>query len=230
MRVCDALLFRRGLPLYPVPSKVGSFAPWERWMSVGFELFQALDGSGSTARTPRGRGARVGEGALRAGRLCETYPDAVFCTLLGHRPPPKRTPWGLNQRIEVLRGKRVVDEDGGLWHRTLDELDACAAAYSASTLWRSDAGCWVGDPREGVGYRAARPGAPRPYTPLPQPQRATLLKIDADARQVSPVRVAVAEIRSARRRRAPDARARTSRCARAWWPRSWSGPSSRASA
>ena len=30
--------------------------------------------------------------------------------------------------------KGIVDEDGGLWHRTLDELDACAAAYAAYAL------------------------------------------------------------------------------------------------
>ena len=43
----------------------------------------------------------VGEGALRLGRLCETYPDAVFCSLLGHRPSPKRTPWGLPARAAL---------------------------------------------------------------------------------------------------------------------------------
>ncbi len=30
--------------------------------------------------------------------------------------------------------KGIVDDDGGLWHRTLDELDACAAAYAAYAL------------------------------------------------------------------------------------------------
>ena len=30
--------------------------------------------------------------------------------------------------------KGVEDADGGLWHRTLDELDACAAAYAAYAL------------------------------------------------------------------------------------------------
>ena len=46
-----------------------------------------------------------------------------------------------------MRG--VVDDDGGLWHRTLDELDACAAAYAARAL-AEGGGSWVGDPREGV--------------------------------------------------------------------------------
>ena len=81
--------------------------------------------------------------------MCETYPDAVFCALLGHRPSPKRTPWGLQQRIAALRLQGIVDADGGLWHRTLDELDACAAAYAAYAL-AAGPGRWVGDPREGV--------------------------------------------------------------------------------
>ncbi|MDQ3630576.1 MAG: DUF429 domain-containing protein, partial [Actinomycetota bacterium] len=59
----------------------------------------------------------VGDGALRFGRVTESYPDAVFGVLLGHRPPPKRTPSGLQQRIAALRLRlrSVVDADGGLW-------------------------------------------------------------------------------------------------------------------
>ena len=149
-RVCDALLFRRRLPLYPVPAAGQALAAWEGWMAVGFELFSALEGlglyrpvSGDLLEAP------VGEGATRFGRLCETYPDAVFCSLLGHRPSAKRTPWGLQQRIAALRMRAVVDDDGGLWHRTLDELDACAAAYAAYAL-AEGTGSWVGDSREGV--------------------------------------------------------------------------------
>src|ERR671917_566008 len=41
-RVCDALLFRRRLPLYPVPSANQALANWERWIGVGFDLFTAL--------------------------------------------------------------------------------------------------------------------------------------------------------------------------------------------
>ena len=73
----------------------------------------------------------------------------MFCSLLGHRPSAKRTPWGLQQRIAALRLRGVADDDGGLWHRTLDELDACAAAYAAYAL-ANGSGSWVGDPREGV--------------------------------------------------------------------------------
>ena len=116
--------------------------------------------------------APVGDGALRFGRLCETYPDAVFCALLGHRPSAKRTPWGLQQRIAALRLRGVADDDGGLWHRTLDELDACAAAYAAYAL-ATGTGCWVGDPREGVIVLPVERLEDR-YAKLPPPARAPL--------------------------------------------------------
>ena len=151
MRVCDALLFRRGLPLYPVPKQGQPQTAWEQWMYVGFQLYEALAPT-RQATTRRRRAtyeAPVGDAALAHGALFETYPDAIFCSLLGHRPSPKRTPWGLQQRIAALKQKGVVDEDGGLWHRTLDELDACAAAYAAYAL-SAGHGTWVGDPQEGV--------------------------------------------------------------------------------
>lgn len=173
-RVCDALLFRRRLPLYPVPSASQALANWERWIGVGFELFTALAPLG--LYRPESGGAvegRVDHGALRFGRLCETYPDAVFCSMIGHRPPPKRTPWGLQQRIAALRMRGVVDEDGGLWHRTLDELDACAAAYTAFALAAGDGASWVGDPREGVIVLPVDELLGR-YDPLPPPARAPL--------------------------------------------------------
>src|SRR3954449_9138855 len=173
MRVCDALLFRRRLPLYPVPSADQALTRWEQWMTVGFELFAELEalelfrpGAAGLLEAP------VGDGALRFGRLCETYPDAVFCALLGHRPSPKRTPWGLQQRIAALRLRGVVDDDGGLWHRTLDELDACAAAYAARAL-AEGGGSWVGDPREGVIVLPVPELAAR-YEKLPPPARAPL--------------------------------------------------------
>jgi len=170
MRVCDALLFRRGLPLYPVPAAGQAPQGWEQWIGVGFELFGAL---GDVFR-PEGDGLiePVGTAALRFGRVCETYPDAIFCGLLGHRPSPKRTPWGLQQRIAALRLKGVIDADGGLWHRTLDELDACAAAYAAYTL-AAGLGLWVGAPEEGVIVLPVAELRDR-YEKLPPPARSAL--------------------------------------------------------
>ena len=173
MRVCDALLFRRGLPLYPVPAADQSPQGWEQWIAVGFEFFAALAELG--LYRPRTSGAviePVGSAALRFGRLCETYPDAIFCALLGHRPSPKRTPWGLQQRIAALRMKGVQDADGGLWHRTLDELDACAAAYAAYAL-AAGLGIWVGEPEEGVIVLPVAELRER-YEKLPPPARAAL--------------------------------------------------------
>lgn len=175
MRVCDALLFRRRLPLYPVPAGGQGLAGWESWMGVGFALFEELASLGlHRPQAPDGElEAPHRDGALRFGRVGETYPDAVFCSLLGHRPSPKRTPWGLQQRIAALRLRGVVDDDGGLWHRTLDELDACAAAYAAYAL-AAGTGSWVGDPREGVILLPVPELADR-YDPLPPPARAPLV-------------------------------------------------------
>ncbi|MEA2441755.1 MAG: hypothetical protein QOH76_3179 [Thermoleophilaceae bacterium] len=173
-RVCDALLFRRRLPLYPVPAANQALQAWERWIDVGFGMFAALEPLG--VYRPATNGAvegPVGKGALRFGRVCETYPDAVFCSLLGHRPSPKRTPWGLQQRIAALRLRGVADADGGLWHRTLDELDACAAAYAAYAL-ANGLGSWVGDPREGVIVLPVDRLADR-YEKLPPPRRFDLV-------------------------------------------------------
>jgi predicted nuclease with RNAse H fold len=178
MRVCDALLFRRGLPLYPVPSRDQQAQAWERWMRVGFELFAALEPLGLYRPGEEGFEGAAGSAALRHGRLCETYPDAIFCSLLGHRPSPKRTPWGLQQRIAALKLRGVVDADGGLWHRTLDELDACAAAFTAYALAAGRA-VWVGDPVEGVIVLPTGELLDR-YEPLPPPARSPLVS-DAPA-------------------------------------------------
>lgn len=182
-RVCDALLYRRRLPLYPVPAAGQPLGAWEQWIGVGFELFAALGRLGlfrPDAPDPLVEGP-VGDGALGRGRLAETYPDAVFCSLLGHRPSPKRTPWGLQQRIAALRLRGVTDDDGGLWHRTLDELDACAAAYAAYALARGT-GSWVGHPAEGVVVLPVPELADR-YEKLPPPARAPLSSATAPARR-----------------------------------------------
>jgi predicted nuclease with RNAse H fold len=175
LRVCDALLFARNLPLYPVPAGTRPSARWDAWLQQGFDLYAALDAL-ELFRPDATQGhhlqAPVGDGALRLGRVCETYPDAAFSALLGHRPSPKRTPWGLQQRIAALRLRSVVDDDGGLWQRVPEELDACAAAYSAYAL-ATGRGCWVGDPREGVIVLPTADLAER-YDPLPPPARTRL--------------------------------------------------------
>jgi predicted nuclease with RNAse H fold len=173
MRVCDALLFRRGLPLYPVPAAGQPEQTWQGWMQVGFELFAELSGLGlyQPALDDGFEGA-IGQGAVASGRLCETYPDAIFCALLGHRPGAKRTPSGLQERIAALKLKGVVDEDGGLWRRTLDELDACAAAYAAYGL-AAGIGSWVGHPDEGVIVLPVLELRDR-YMKLPPPARVAL--------------------------------------------------------
>ncbi len=143
-------------------------------MYVGFQLFRALEPLGKYLPAPTETyEAAVGGSALGQGRLFETYPDAIFCSLLGHRPSPKRTPWGLQQRIAALKQQGVVDEDGGLWHRTLDELDACAAAYAAYGL-AAGLGTWVGDPQEGVIVLPTADLLPR-YDKLPPPSRSPLV-------------------------------------------------------
>jgi len=173
MRVCDALLFRRGLPLYPVPSRDEQMRAWEQWIRVGFELYDALAGLDLYRPDGAGYEGPTGAAAVRHGRLCETYPDAIFCALLGHRPSPKRTPWGLQQRIAALKLRGVVDTDGGLWHRTLDELDACAAAYTAYAL-AAGVATWVGDAGEGVIVLPTGELLQR-YERLPPPARAPLV-------------------------------------------------------
>ena len=172
MRVCDAVLYRRGLPLYPVPGAD------ERGAGLDGGRLRAVRGArrrsaatSPSAPTARSR-ATSGSAAIRSGRVFETYPDAIFCALLGHRPPPKRTPWGGQQRIAALKLKGIYDDDGGLWHRTLDEIDACAAAYAAYALCVG-LGTWVGDPAEGVMVIPTARLLER-YSKLPAPARSGL--------------------------------------------------------
>ena len=149
-RVCDALLFRRGLPLYPVPARGQPTAAWERWMVVGFELYGALDGLGLYRPDAGTRLHGAGGGGRPAGRAAvRDLPGRDL--LLPARPPPVAQAHAVGPAAAHRRRsspRRVIDEDGGLWHRTLDELDACAAAYAAYAL-AVGRGCWVGDPRGG---------------------------------------------------------------------------------
>jgi hypothetical protein len=175
-RVAEALLLRRGIPLYPVVQGPEAGASWHARLAAGFAVH-----AGVAAHEPYRPEAEpgvveapVGLGALRFGRVAEAYPDAVLTTLLGHRPAPRRTPWGLQQRIAALRLRGVVDADGGLWHRTLEELDAVTVAYAAYAL-AENLGSWAGDRREGVVVVPVRELAER-YEPLPPPGRLPLAR------------------------------------------------------
>ena len=89
MRVCDALLFRRGLPLYPVPAAGQSPQGWEQWMAVGFELFAALASSGSTGRRAPTAGSRPSAPPRCAsGASARHIPtrSSAACSATGRRP------------------------------------------------------------------------------------------------------------------------------------------------
>jgi hypothetical protein len=151
-------------------------AAWQARLAAGFAVHAGV--AAHEPYRPMGEPgqleAAVGDGALRFGRVAEAYPDAVLTALLGHRPSPRRTPWGLQQRIAALRVRGVVDADGGLWHRTLEELDAAAVAYAAYAL-AENLGSWAGDRREGVIVLPVREPAGR-YDPLPPPGRLPLAR------------------------------------------------------
>jgi hypothetical protein len=146
-RVCDALLVRRGLSLHPVPPAGVAPTGWLSWMQTGFDLFAALAARGLPLLRPEAPGGVVEGRAQATGRAAETYPDAVFRGLIGARPRPKRTREGRAARVGALR--RAGVHDPLLDRRTLDELDACAAALVAHALARGRA-TWLGDPAEGV--------------------------------------------------------------------------------
>lgn len=131
-RVCDALLTRRGLPLYQVP-RAGD--PVAEWMLNGFRLFELLASSGLHRHRARsasgGFEGPVAPDAHLTGRVIETYPDAGFCALIGERPPAKSAPAGFTARVEALAVAGVVDGTDDLRERSLDELDACVSALAA---------------------------------------------------------------------------------------------------
>jgi hypothetical protein len=115
-------------------------------MGEGYALFAALEGLGRYVPPPAERCESAAEPGH--GRVFETFPDAAFCALAGHRPPPKRTRQGRDERVALLERAGVRDP-AGLGRRSLHELDACAAALVAHRFAAGEAG-WVGDPHEGV--------------------------------------------------------------------------------
>ena len=149
MRVCDAVLYRRGLPLYPVPA--------------ADEAVPAVDGGrlpalrrARAARPVRPRAGRRGAGGGRRRRrdpVGAGVRDLSGRDLLrAARPPPAaqaHARGAASSGSPRSSSRASYDDDGGLWHRTLDEIDACAAAYAAYALCVG-LGTWVGDPAEGV--------------------------------------------------------------------------------
>jgi Protein of unknown function (DUF429) len=59
----------------------------------------------------------------------ETYPYAVFTTLLGRRPPKKTTAAGVTDRVRLLNEAGLLEPTLPLWSH--DGLDAAAAAIVA---------------------------------------------------------------------------------------------------
>ena len=62
MRVCDALLFRRGLPLYPVPPAGQAPQGWEQWIA---RRLRAVRRAGAARPLPPGRAGRHRHGRRR---------------------------------------------------------------------------------------------------------------------------------------------------------------------
>jgi predicted nuclease with RNAse H fold len=91
----------------------------------------------------------VAEGSYNDFPLFETNADAVFCALQGRRLPAKRHPFGIQLRIEELRGDHVIDEGGDLWHRRIEEIDAAACALAAHRYAVGHAS-WLGNADEAV--------------------------------------------------------------------------------
>jgi len=101
----------------------------------------------------------VPEGAYQDFPLFETNADGIFCALQGRRLPAKRHPYGVQLRIEELRGDHVTDEGGDLWHRRIEELDAAACALCAHRYAVGHA-TWLGDAQGAV----VLPGSALPET------------------------------------------------------------------
>jgi predicted nuclease with RNAse H fold len=75
-------------------------------------------------------GARIHQLSESLGLVAlETYPHAIFRTLLGRRPAKKTTGQGITERVNLLRHVGVREPTLGMWSH--DALDAAAAAIVA---------------------------------------------------------------------------------------------------
>jgi predicted nuclease with RNAse H fold len=70
-------------------------------------------------------------------RALETYPHAVFSTLLGRRPPKKTTAAGVTDRVGLLNEAGLQEPTMPMWSH--DGLDAAAAAVVALHAYRGTA-------------------------------------------------------------------------------------------
>lgn len=135
-RACDQLLAARGVP--PAAAHDEALGLWRELAGVG------------TFRPPgRGPEGAVPEGAFRNGPVFETNADAVFCALQARRLPAKRHPHGMRLRIAELLDAPLLDDEGELWQRRVEEIDAAGAALCAHRFAVGHAS-WLGDPDEGV--------------------------------------------------------------------------------
>jgi len=135
-RACDDLLRARGVvPARPEPAAQ--------------ELAEALAPLGVFQAPDHGQEGPVPDGAFRAGSVFETNTDAVFFSLQRRRLPAKRHPQGMRLRIAELSEDQVLDDDGDLWQRRIEEIDAAGAALCAHRYAVGHAS-WLGEPSEGV--------------------------------------------------------------------------------
>ena len=92
MRVCDTVLFRRRLPLYPVPASGAALTQAQGWMQQGFDLFAALEPlqrftpDAATAKAgTRARSTTARCGSAASPRPTRT-PSSARCSATARRP------------------------------------------------------------------------------------------------------------------------------------------------
>jgi hypothetical protein len=135
-RTCDELLQMRGITPRPASDE-------------GRKLFEELADLGLYSPGGDDRQGNVAEGTFQSAPVFETNVDAVFASLQSRRLPARRNPLGIQRRIDELLEDHVIDEGGDLWHRRIDEIEACGAALCAHRYAVGHAR-WIGDPAEGV--------------------------------------------------------------------------------
>ena len=131
-RIAEYELSRRGIGSQQTPADEDRLFSW---MTAGFQVFEAAAEAGFRTF--------LGEGDA-AGAAFEVFPYASYVALAGCLSPGRRH--RLAWRRRVLEAAAV---DGLAADATIDCLDAICAALTAER-YVSGAGCWVGDPREGV--------------------------------------------------------------------------------